>query len=86
MLSTSWLAKDETTPTTTPAGAALASASYPSSDNIWTELEIAVSVNSVTATGVRSVNLNWQIPREPLAGPGRDGDVRAAGRERPLPG
>src|SRR6478735_12817536 len=66
MLSTSWLAKDETTPTTTPAGAALASASYPASDNIWTELEITVAVNSVTATGVRSVNLNWTIPREPL--------------------
>jgi hypothetical protein len=65
-LSTSWMSKDETTPTTTPAGAALASASYPSGDNIWTELEIAVSVNSVAATGVRSVNLNWQIPREPL--------------------
>jgi hypothetical protein len=65
-LNTSWMAKDETTPTTTPPGAALASASYPANDNIWTELEITVSVNSVTATGVRSVNLNWQIPREPL--------------------
>src|SRR5215216_1921709 len=38
MLSTSWVAKDETTPTTTPAGAALASASYSSTDNIWTEI------------------------------------------------
>src|SRR4051812_14743547 len=65
-LSTTWMSKDETTPTTTPAGAALASASYPAGDNIWTELEIAVSVNSVAATGVRSVNLNWSIPREPL--------------------
>jgi hypothetical protein len=63
MLNTSWVAKDETTPTTTPAGAALASASYPANDNIWTDLEIAVSVNSVTATRVTSVNLNWQMPR-----------------------
>jgi hypothetical protein len=62
-LSTSWLAKDETTPSTTPAGAALASASYPSGDNIWTELEITVSVNSVTATRVTGVDLNWSIPR-----------------------
>ena len=63
MLNTSWVSKDETTPTTTPAGAALASASYPANDNIWTDLEIAVSVNSVTATRVTGVDLNWQIPR-----------------------
>jgi hypothetical protein len=62
-LNTSWLAKDETTPTTTPSGAALASASYPANDNIWTDLEITVSVNSVTATRVTGVNLNWSIPR-----------------------
>lgn len=62
-LNTSWLSKDETTPTTTPAGAALASASYPAGDNIWTDLEITVSVNSVTATRVTGVSLNWQIPR-----------------------
>jgi hypothetical protein len=62
-LSTSWMAKDETTPGTTPSGAALASATYPSGDNIWTDIEIAVSVNSVTATRVTGVELNWQIPR-----------------------
>jgi hypothetical protein len=64
-LSTSWLSKDETTPSTTPAGAALVSASYPALDNVWSDIEITVSVNSVTATGVSGVNLNWQIPREP---------------------
>jgi hypothetical protein len=31
-----WLSKDETTPATTPAGAALATASYATSDNVWT--------------------------------------------------
>jgi hypothetical protein len=61
MLNTSWVAKDETTPTTTPAGAALASAAYPAGDNIWTDLEITVSVNSVTATRVTGVDLNWSI-------------------------
>jgi hypothetical protein len=30
-----WMAKDETTPATTPAGAALASASYAASDDVW---------------------------------------------------
>ena len=63
MLTSSWVAKDETTPGTTPAGAALASASYPAGDNIWTDLEITVSVNSVTATRVSGVELNWSIPR-----------------------
>lgn len=63
MATTSWLAKDETTPTTTPAGAALASASYPASDNIWTDLEIALTVNSVTATRVTGVDLTWALPR-----------------------
>jgi hypothetical protein len=63
MLNTSWVAKDETTPTTTPAGAALASAAYPSGDNVWTDLEITVSVNSVTATRVTGVDLTWTIPR-----------------------
>lgn len=62
-LSTSWVSKDETTPSTTPAGAALASASYPSGDNIWTDIEIAVSVNSVAATRVTAVNFTWSIPR-----------------------
>jgi hypothetical protein len=33
--SLSWRAKDETTPTTTPAGAALASASYAANNDIW---------------------------------------------------
>jgi hypothetical protein len=63
MLTTEWVSKDETTPSTTPAGAALASASYPANDNIWTELEIAVSVNSVAATRVTGIDLTWQIPR-----------------------
>jgi hypothetical protein len=63
MLNTSWVAKDETTPGTTPAGAALASASYPANDNIWTDLEIAVTVNSVTAAYVTGVDVNWSIPR-----------------------
>jgi hypothetical protein len=63
MLNTTWVSKDETTPGTTPAGAALASASYPANDNIWTDLEITVSVNSIAATRVTGVDLNWQIPR-----------------------
>jgi hypothetical protein len=33
-----WLSKDETTPATTPAGAALASASYATGDNVWTHV------------------------------------------------
>jgi hypothetical protein len=35
----SWLSKDETTPATTPAGAALATASYATSDDVWTHLD-----------------------------------------------
>src|SRR5215216_1261714 len=63
MATTSWVAKDETTPSTTPAGAALASASYPALDNIWTDIEIAVTVNSVVAAYVTGVDLTWTIPR-----------------------
>jgi hypothetical protein len=63
MATTSWVAKDETTPGTTPSGAALASASYPANDDIWTDIEIAVTVNSVTAAYVTGVDVNWSIPR-----------------------
>jgi hypothetical protein len=63
MVNTSWVAKDETTPGTTPSGAALASATYPAGDNVWSEIEIAVTVNSVTAAYMTGVDLAWSIPR-----------------------
>ena len=57
-----WVAKDETTPATTPAGAALASASYAASDDVWTHIDTTLTYAGSPAVGVTGVTLNWTQP------------------------
>lgn len=60
----SWTAKDETTPATTPAGAALATASYAANNDIWVHQDTIVTYagSSAGAIGVKGVNLTWNQP------------------------
>jgi len=58
-----WLSKDETTPATTPAGAALASASYAASDDVWSHVDTTLTYAGGAANGVTGVNLTWTQPR-----------------------
>jgi hypothetical protein len=58
-----WLSKDETTPATTPAGAALASASYAANDNVWSHIDTTLLYAGGAAPGVTGVNLTWTQPR-----------------------
>jgi hypothetical protein len=57
-----WVSKDETTPATTPAGAALATASYASSDNVWAHQDTTLTYAGGAVNGVTSVNLAWNQP------------------------
>jgi hypothetical protein len=57
-----WLSKDETTPATTPAGAALATASYAASDNIWKHQDTTLLYAGGAVNGITGVNLNWNQP------------------------
>lgn len=56
-----WACKDETTPDTTPAGAALATATYVAGNDIWPHQEMAVTYagGSVPVTGV---TWTWEQP------------------------
>lgn len=56
-----WACKDETTPDTTPAGAALATATYVAGNDIWPHQEMTVTYagGSVPVTGV---NWTWTQP------------------------
>lgn len=57
-----WLSKDETTPSTTPAGAALASASYAASDDVWSHVDTTLTYAGGAVAGVTGVNLSWSQP------------------------
>jgi hypothetical protein len=60
--SLSWRAKDETTPATTPAGAALAVASYAANTDIWVHQDTTLSYAGGGAPGVKGVSLAWNQP------------------------
>jgi hypothetical protein len=63
MMSTfSWMSKDETTPSTTPAGAALASAVYLSGNDVWAHQEITLTINGGAAAAITGVNWTWTQP------------------------
>jgi hypothetical protein len=59
-----WDNRDETTPTTTPAGAALASASYASGVTSWvgTNSNVVLSVNGTPYGSAKSWSLTWSQP------------------------
>ena len=57
-----WLSKDETTPATTPAGAALASASYAANDDVWSHVDTTLTYAAGSVNGVTGVNLTWNQP------------------------
>jgi hypothetical protein len=63
MCNTTWDAQDETTPGTTPAGAALASASYAAGQDVWPETTAALTLNGGDAGAVTGISWEWQIPR-----------------------
>jgi hypothetical protein len=59
----SWLAKDETTPATTPAGSALATASYAANDDVWAHQSTVLNyAGGGSAPGITSVDLTWNQP------------------------
>ncbi len=65
MSSFEWMAKDETTPDTTPSGAALASASYASSNDIWVHQDMTLLYNGTAVAGITGVSFAWA---QPMAG------------------
>jgi hypothetical protein len=77
-----WACKDETTPATTPAGAALATATYVAGNDVWAHQEFALTYAG-GAVPVTGVTWTWEQPfaldRFFLE---RDGDEGAADRER----
>jgi len=54
--------KDETTPTTTPAGAALATATYVSGNDVWVHPEITLTYAGSAIGGITGVNWTWSQP------------------------
>lgn len=58
----SWIVKDETTPATTPAGAALATATYVSGSDVFVHPDITLTLNGSPAAAVRGVSWTWSIP------------------------
>jgi hypothetical protein len=57
-----WLSKDETTPATTPAGAALATAAYATSDDVWSHVDTTLLYSGGAVNGVTGVNVAWNQP------------------------
>lgn len=57
----SWVCKDETTPGTTPAGAALATATYVAGNDVWPHQELLLTYAG-SAVPVTSVNWTWSQP------------------------
>jgi hypothetical protein len=57
-----WLSKDETTPATTPAGAALATATYATSDDVWSHVDTTLTYAGGAVNGITGVNLTWNQP------------------------
>lgn len=62
MATFTWLCKDETTPDTTPAGAALATASYVSTDDVWVHQDISLTYGGSAVAGITAVNWAWSQP------------------------
>ena len=62
MGSWNWVSKDETTPATTPAGAALASATYAASDDVWSHVDTTLTYAGGAVAGITGVNLSWDQP------------------------
>jgi hypothetical protein len=62
MSSWSWLSKDETTPATTPAGSALATATYATSDDVWSHVDTTLLYAGGAVNGVTGVTLAWNQP------------------------
>jgi hypothetical protein len=62
MTTWNWIAKDETTPSTTPAGAALASASYAASDDVWSHVDTTLTYSGGAVAGITGVDLTWTQP------------------------
>jgi hypothetical protein len=56
-----WACKDETTPATTPAGAALATATYVAGNDVWPHQEMAVTYSG-GAVPVTAVSWTWTQP------------------------
>jgi hypothetical protein len=61
-----WMAQDELTPDTTPAGPALASASYPTGLSSWVGVDAGstVTMNGTPVAVVRSAQWTWTQPRK----------------------
>jgi hypothetical protein len=62
MSSWNWVSKDETTTATTPAGSALATASYATSDDVWAHVDTTLLYAGGAVNGVTGVNLTWDQP------------------------
>jgi hypothetical protein len=56
-----WVCKDETTPGTTPVGAALATASYVAGNDVWPHQEMLLTYNAVSVPAT-SVTWTWEQP------------------------
>jgi hypothetical protein len=61
MATFTWACKDETTPGTTPTGAALATASYVAGNDVWAHQDLALTYSG-GAVPVTSVNWTWTQP------------------------
>jgi hypothetical protein len=61
MATFTWACKDETTPSTTPSGAALATASYVAGNDIWPHQEMAVTYSGGSVP-VTAVSWEWTQP------------------------
>lgn len=57
-----FVASDETTPDTTPAGAALASAAYAASDDVWTHQDMTLTYGGSPAGAVKAIEWTWTQP------------------------
>lgn len=62
MATFTWACKDETTTTTSPAGAALATATYVSGNDVWAHQDITLTINGGAAAGVTGVSWTWTQP------------------------
>jgi hypothetical protein len=58
----SWMAKDETTPDTTPSGAALATATYAANDDVWAHQDMTLTYNGSPLAGITGVEWAWEQP------------------------
>jgi len=57
-----WVVKDETTISTTPAGAALAAATYVAGSTVWAHNDVTLTINGGAAAAITGVNWTWTQP------------------------